>query len=301
MNNSILITGVNGFIGNNIYIFLKNKGFDVFGVSRNCDKNSKMFNIDLLNRYDLERSKSSFPKFNYIIHCAASSSEYGSDSKEMYVNNISILENTIEFFGAQNTKHIFLSSVAVYGEDRRNIITSVDSRLRPSSYYGKSKVMCEDIIKKNCHNYNILRLTPVYSSLNYFDIMKRVRLPLIENINIKIITSPSCAVHLCITNNLSNNVFNLCDLVSYSQNDISKLFKRFTITIPEFLVRPIYYFTYLFGKNRGYHLRCVYWKLFKDNVYENNFNLYYNQMITKKDFSFDLLKILKSKLYEKKI
>ena len=140
--------------------------------------------------------------------------------------------------------------------------------------------------------------------------MKRVRFPLIENINIKIIPSPNfsfcnvelvCfAIHLFITNNLSNNVFNLCDLVSYSQNDISKLFKRFTITIPEFLIRPIYYFTYLFGKNRGYHLRCVYWKLFRDNEYENNFNSYYNQ-ITKKDLSFDLLKILKSKLYESKI
>ena len=41
MNEKILITGSTGFIGNQIYSLLKNKGYNVFGTGRKLEKRLK--------------------------------------------------------------------------------------------------------------------------------------------------------------------------------------------------------------------------------------------------------------------
>ena len=52
MNKHIVITGISGFVGTNLSHFLKERGDDIVGISRNPIKNElnyKSLNIDLLN------------------------------------------------------------------------------------------------------------------------------------------------------------------------------------------------------------------------------------------------------------
>jgi nucleoside-diphosphate-sugar epimerase len=277
MSKRILITGINGFIGKSLKLFLESKGYDVWGTSRSVLED-KTIKIDLSKNNFL--TKNNFPCFDIIIHSAASSSEYGLDNERIFIDNISIIKNTLDYFSKKNTHNIFLSSISIYGEDQRNKPVKIDDYLNPSSYYGKSKLQCEIVIKNRCNKYNILRLAPVYNKNEFSDISKRIIFPLLKSFVMIIKPSPtfsfcslelvSKAVHICIKDESENNIYNINDNINYSQNDIASVFDGKTIVIYEVWFKLFYWSTYLFGKNRGYLIRCLYWKIFKTNVYKNN-------------------------------
>jgi nucleoside-diphosphate-sugar epimerase len=256
---------------------LQSKDYNVWGTSRSIS-DAKTIKIDLSKNNFLSKIKP--PYFDIIIHSAASSSEYGLDDEKMYLDNISIIKNTLKYFSKKNTQNIFLSSVSIYGEDKRNNPIKIDDYLRPSSYYGKSKLQCERVIKEKCVNYNILRLSPVYSEIEFTDISKRIIFPFLRRFVMIIKPSPTfsfCnlefvlkAVHICIEDELENEIYNVNDNINYSQNDISSVFNEKKILIYEIWFKVFYWMTYLLGKKRGYKIRCLYWKVFKTNLYKNN-------------------------------
>lgn len=277
MSKKILVTGINGFIGKSLKFFLESKGYNVWGTSRRIS-DDKTIKIDLSKNNFVPKIK--FPYFDIIIHAAASSSEYGLDNEKMYLDNISIIINTLDYFSKKNTQNIFLSSISIYGEDKRNNPVKIDDYLRPSSYYGKSKLQCERVIREKCINYSILRLSPVYSEIEFTDISKRIIFPVIKRFVMVIKPSPTfsfCnlelvlkAVHICIEDELGNNIYNINDNLDYSQNDIASVFNGKKILIYEIWFKVFYWLTYLLGKKRGYKIRCIYWKVFKTNLYKNN-------------------------------
>ena len=78
----ILITGGCGFVGSNLAIFLKKKGFNVFSLDNLFRKGSKFnlsrikklkiknFKIDVSNHISVKK----LPKFDLIIDCCAEAS-----------------------------------------------------------------------------------------------------------------------------------------------------------------------------------------------------------------------------------
>ena len=171
--NNILITGGAGYIGST--------------VARALEKNNKIFIIDNLisGSKKLLRKKYVFYKVNFgnktklkniikenniniIIHLAASTSIEESQKKKKYFYNNNYL-NTKNLIDVCNNiecleKVIFSSTCAVYGA-LKNLKKNVSekTKLKPISYYGYTKKLCEDYIIKN--------LKKKYIILRYFNVV----------------------------------------------------------------------------------------------------------------------------------
>jgi len=171
----ILITGVGGYIGSvSAYLFLQ-KGYEVVGIDnfstgykQPLELLQKKFGKDKFRFYQVDLRKGFAPDikkfdFDIVVHYAASClvDESMKDPAKYFENNVygSLnLLKTMEKF--QVKKIIFSSTCAVYGEGQ---YFPIDEKhpLDPSSPYGVSKKMVEEIIswygKLKDFNYVILR------------------------------------------------------------------------------------------------------------------------------------------------
>ena len=160
----ILITGANGEIGKEIAnILFKNKKYTLglLGNKKN-KKKSNYFNQNLLKPIKLNF------KPQIIIHCAAKhpNSKTGGDMKNIYLTNIKITKNLINFANKNNVKSVFfLSSIAVYGQTRNATIIEKQKPFE-QNLYEKSKFVSEKLFHKKNNKFQTicLRIPGVFTS-----------------------------------------------------------------------------------------------------------------------------------------
>ena len=162
---NILITGVKGFIGSNLFMYLKKKGYKVFGVSKKLE-------------YELKKIKN----VDFIIHCAGSgTARLG--YKENYKKNYLSTRSVVKFCKKKKKKPtiIFMSSYSIYGFIKSSSAKENDLPM-PISSYAKTKKLCEDLLlkhnKSNKINIKILRLSSIYGNgikkQIFFDACKKI-------------------------------------------------------------------------------------------------------------------------------
>ena len=168
---TILITGCNGYIGLCISAYLKNKFF-IIGVDKkkNLFKNKHInveYNINL-NNFKFLSSKLDKHKIDLIIHLAGESTLDNINNKnDYYVNNVLATKNLIKISSLLKIKNIiFSSTAAVYAGGLK--LLSENSKIDPKNIYGKTKLICEKLIKKEFgkknKSYVIFRFFNVCSS-----------------------------------------------------------------------------------------------------------------------------------------
>jgi len=163
---TILITGAGGFIGNNLFNFLKKKkNIKLFGtINKLKNKNvklkkillkkkiisKKIYKIDLSNLKEIKKIISKTNP-NIIYHFAAMSDHsYAEKNKKLCKKyNSKITKNIIKCIN-KDSKLIFLSSDKVYSGNPK--ISPENINLKPNSYLAKEKIICEKIIKKKLKN-----------------------------------------------------------------------------------------------------------------------------------------------------
>ena len=157
----ILITGSSGFIGSNLIEFFLNK-YEIFSLSRSIKK--KIFNKNVKNV--LYKDLNNFlnnNKIDFIIHTAAVSPN-NKIKIENYVNsNIKLTKSLLDKCIIYKVKNfIFLSSLSINGESKKNFIDEKTDIINPS-VYGISKLICENLIIENSNkiNFSIIRLPGV--------------------------------------------------------------------------------------------------------------------------------------------
>ena len=136
----ILLTGSNGFIGNHIKNYFKNK-HEIYAPSRKELDLSKEINTDFIP--------------DVIIHSAGNAiTRYSKDNVDKYISdNIIATKNLLEKFN--NCKFIFLSTILVY---ENKMYADEFYRLSGHNLYATSKICCENMIM----NYSkIKNITPV--------------------------------------------------------------------------------------------------------------------------------------------
>lgn len=163
---SILVVGANSRIGTASIKHLRKEGYDVYGTSRNVQKNNpKSFCLDLSTpSYNID-----FSKFNCVIICAGVTDVELCEAEPEMCERINST-NTIELIDRcvrKNAFVIFISSNAVF-DGKKSFYRHTDTT-SPTTKYGEAKLSVEKYIqtlplKKAC----VLRLTKVITDSTPF-------------------------------------------------------------------------------------------------------------------------------------
>jgi UDP-glucose 4-epimerase len=131
------------------------------------NKKATFYHGDILDFKLLDKILSK-NKIDKIIHLAASLSVEESQSNPLkyYQNNVEGTRSLLQAAVKNNLKEIIFSSTcAVYGDVKNNKVKETDF-CEPKSYYGKTKLLAELLIKNYAEKYNFS-----YACLRYFNVV----------------------------------------------------------------------------------------------------------------------------------
>ncbi len=212
MTKKITIFGGAGFIGHNLAISLKKKGYkcqliDSLGVNNfkskkhNKNKNIKLFKKILIERFkllkknklkieiidlrNLEKFKKKIINYNpdIVIHLAAVShaSISNRDPKYTFDHSLNTLINTLEITRLLKSHIIYFSSSMVYGNFKGKKVKE-NNLCKPIGIYGNLKLAGEMMVKSYSHvfkfPYTIVRPSALYGERC---VSRRVSQMFIEN------------------------------------------------------------------------------------------------------------------------
>jgi UDP-glucose 4-epimerase len=169
---TILVTGGAGYIGSHAVRSLIDSGYSVVAVDNlskghksAVDKRAFFVKLDLEDRDALQKVFEDYD-FSAVMHFAGSI-EVGLSMKNpalFFKNNVLNGVNLLEAMRKAGVKKIiFSSTAAVYGEPEKIPIRE-NAPLNPTNFYGVSKLMFEDLLKKYDQLYGFR-----YVSLRYFN------------------------------------------------------------------------------------------------------------------------------------
>lgn len=147
----ILITGINGLIGEAIANFLLSHGYDVAGIGRtthsSLSNKIRFYQIDLCDDYK-NFSKVIDDYFDLVIHCAAQQPSDGTSVQDFYNSNIEATSNLLSWMKVcRMNKIIHFSTLAFLRFSTNPSITHCESSTpQPSNAYTLSKASAEKII-----------------------------------------------------------------------------------------------------------------------------------------------------------
>jgi len=162
MRNTILITGGAGYIGSHTVVELMNAGHQVVIVDNLC--NSSMAVLDRIRALGGERLSFTQAdvrdsaaldrlfaehRIDGVIHFAGLKAVGESVAQPLryFDNNVGSTLALLQAMSRANVRRIvFSSSATVYGDPEQVPITE-DSRLQVTNPYGRTKLMCEDILR----------------------------------------------------------------------------------------------------------------------------------------------------------
>lgn len=167
--NKVIVTGAAGYIGGQICIELKNRGYFVIGVdTRHREHLDRYYDIFLQDDFDSYQSHKLVwdHKPLAIIHCAGTSLVGPSikDPELYYYNNVQKTLNYLNVLknSSPRTRFIFSSSASAYGMPNSTI--DENHSTVPISPYGESKLMIEKILNSYSQAYGL-----DYVSFRYFN------------------------------------------------------------------------------------------------------------------------------------
>ena len=158
MNTKVVVTGATGFLGFNLAQKLSELNFAVTGLGRNTlmgeelqKKGIKFVKVDLS---DSEKLTEVFNNAEFIFHCGAKSSNWGS-YKSFFEANVTGTKNVVNACLKNNVKRlIHVSSPSIYFDykDKFNI---KEDEILPEKFvnnYAKTKFLAEKVVEKEIAN-----------------------------------------------------------------------------------------------------------------------------------------------------
>lgn len=169
----ILLTGNTGFIGKNIGNYLLKKGHTVEGISRKKSNQDYLtYFLNLQNPTSLNKIPSK-KNFDCIIHCASLTKE--SEIDLMLKNNVLSTLNILNYCKQKKIKKFILISGHNVYSPYSKIPISEKSEINPSTNYGLTKLLQENLAEFYAKNHLIdiivLRLSYTYGPNQSLDKM----------------------------------------------------------------------------------------------------------------------------------
>ena len=177
----ILITGGCGFVGSNLALFLKRKGFTVHTLDNLTRKGSK-YNSNLLKKQKIKNYKinisnikkiKSLPKYDLILDCCAEAAvEISKNDFDKVINtNLIGTINILKKSKNDKSKIIFISSSRIYPLEEMNkviknknlkskikiskMFSEKDKIIGPKTIYGLTKLCSEMLIEEFSYAYQL--------------------------------------------------------------------------------------------------------------------------------------------------
>ncbi len=179
MQNKILVTGGLGYIGSHTVLKLLELNYSVVIIDNLSNSNVNTFKIlkfiskkndklklyigDVNDNFILEKIFNE-NRIDGVIHFAAFKSVSESITKPLdyYYNNVGGTINLLKYMEKNGVKNIiFSSSCTIYGEPNNFPVTELTELKTPKTPYGKTKLICENILSDNSY-FNVI-------SLRYFN------------------------------------------------------------------------------------------------------------------------------------
>ncbi len=149
--NRVLVTGGAGFIGSALVWELNRRGYENIVISDRLCSDEKWKNLvplrfhDYIDGGDLEQrvrnSPESLGMFDVILHLGACSATTEKDADYLMRNNYEFTKILAEWALTKNTRFVYASSAATYGDGALGMDDQMTElhRLRPLNMYGYSK------------------------------------------------------------------------------------------------------------------------------------------------------------------
>ena len=177
----ILITGGCGFVGSNLALFLKKKGFTVHTLDNLTRKGSR-YNYNLLKKQKIKNYKinisnikriKSLPKYDLILDCCAEAAvEISKKDFDKVINtNLIGTINILKKSKNDKSKIIFISSSRIYPLEEMNkviknknlkskikiskMFSEKDKIIGPKTIYGLTKLCSEMLIEEFSYAYQL--------------------------------------------------------------------------------------------------------------------------------------------------
>ena len=177
----ILITGGCGFVGSNLALFLKKKGFKVHTLDNLTRKGSR-YNSNLLKKQKIKNYKinisnikkiKSLPKYDLILDCCAEAAvEISKNDFDKVINtNLIGTINILKKSKNDKSKIIFISSSRIYPlEEMKKVVknknlkskikiskmfSEKDKIIGPKTIYGLTKLCSEMLIEEFSYAYKL--------------------------------------------------------------------------------------------------------------------------------------------------
>lgn len=158
----ILITGVNGLVGNSLHRLLQDSDHKLFFSSRNL-KGLANYKVDITDEVEVNSFfKSERP--DVVINSAAMANvDLCEEEQDLcWKVNVEGVQNLVEACDQYSTHLTHISTDYIFDGKKNSGIYNEDDLPNPQSYYAKSKLAGEEVISRSQISYSILRTILVY-------------------------------------------------------------------------------------------------------------------------------------------
>ena len=171
---TIIITGGAGYIGSHVAYKMLDLGYKVIiidnlstGHKKLIPSKASFYKGDIVNKNFLKkifRGK----KVHAVFHFAASLSvpESNAFPSKYFKNNVMGTKNLLDTMALYKIKYlVFSSTCAVYGDTKQKKVKE-NTQCLPKSYYGLTKLQCENLIQLYSQRFKLK-----YAILRYFNVI----------------------------------------------------------------------------------------------------------------------------------
>jgi len=258
----VCITGATGFVGSHLAEAVLEKGVSLKIFTRKKNKLIENFEeqgaeIVVGTFEDDEKLAKAVDGCDTVIHAAGATK--GLNESDYIKTNSEYTENILKRVDGKKTKFIYISTQAAAGPSTAETPKKESDRPNPLTFYGKSKLLAEEKVKKwgseNDNNYTILRPSSVFGPrekdiYNYFKLVnsgvlillgsgkKRISIVYVKDLVKAIIASAESTIKggvYFIANDESCDWIELGTKIKIALNKNRVL----TVKLPEFFAYPV--------------------------------------------------------------
>ena len=170
----ILITGINGLVGNALFNFYSDSNYELLLTSRNLEGLASV-SLDITKKKEVDNIINEFKPDAVINTAAIADVDLCEEEKEVCWNtNVTAIGYLIDACKRHDTHLIHISTDYIFNGEKDGLYVEEDNP-DPLGYYGESKLGGENLLKESNIDYAILRTILVYGKHKKLNIVLKVK------------------------------------------------------------------------------------------------------------------------------